>query len=470
MFYFETDKREIRGWLKKGDDNLREEIREEILHMLSDYITRQNLQTYNEAAESHFEFFNDKISSLGQEINSLKFSFTQSAETVNALKREIAIQAQEIIALSKSNESLKKEVADLKQKVAAPQTSAPSPEVDSLKRELADLKKFVAQISPLLAEINLLKRETFDLRQKLSAPQPSTLPAEIESLKKELAELKIQAAQSAEIESLKKELAELKIQAAPSTEIESLKKELAELKEKAAQSTEIESLKKELAELKKQAAPSTEIEPPAQVEPQEIEPPEKIFYLPERKDVFIPNDRKQILKQIKAALSTGDIEKYLAANPPETSKKFQELFADHLRNAKKFVDKLKLNNLDDSELSEAVTANYFKLFHKIIFDNVLIAIKRGLTGSEKFYSGLLAKVNEYLARCGIYTVNTTSGRKAQSEDYENMSPQTLKTDDKTLNGTITEIERLPYRINYIDEFGEQKFLQYAGVMNVYKAV
>lgn len=450
MFYFETDKREIRGWLKKGDDNLREEIREEILHMLSDYITRQNLQTYNEAAESHFEFFNDKISSLGQEINSLKFSFTQSAETVNALKREIAIQAQEIIALSSSNESLKKEVANLKQKVAAPQTSAPSPEVDSLKRELADLKKFVAQISPLLAEINLLKRETFDLRQKISAPQPSTPPAEIESLKKELAELKEKFAASTEIESLKKELAELKIQAAQSAEIESLKKELAELKEK--------------------FAASTEIEPPAQVEPQEIEPPEKIFYLPERKDVFIPNDRKQILKQIKAALSTGDIEKYLAANPPETSKKFQELFADHLKNAKKFVDKLKLNNLDDSELSEAVTANYFKLFHKIIFDNVLIAIKRGLLRSEKFYSGLLAKVNEYLARCGIYSVNTTSGRKAQSEDYENMSPQTLNTDDKTLKGTITEIERLPYRINYIDEFGEQKFLQYAGVMNVYKAV
>ena len=172
MFYFETDKREIRGWLKKGDDNLREEIREEILHRLGDFITRQNLQTYNEAAEAHFEFFNDKVSSLGQEINSLKFSFTQSAETVNALKREIAIQAREIIALSSSNESLKKEVADLKQKVAAPQTSAPSVEVDSLKRELADLKKFVAQISPLLAEINLLKRETFDLRQKLSAPQP----------------------------------------------------------------------------------------------------------------------------------------------------------------------------------------------------------------------------------------------------------------------------------------------------------
>ena len=53
------------------------------------------------------------------------------------------------------------------------------------------------------------------------------------------------------------------------------------------------------------------------------------------------------------------------------------------------------------------------------------------------------------------------------EDYKNMTPQIRK--NAKYAGIIAEIERLPYRINYLNEFGEQKFLQYNGVMTVYKA-
>ena len=82
----------------------------------------------------------------------------------------------------------------------------------------------------------------------------------------------------------------------------------------------------------------------------------------------------------------------------------------------------------------------------------------------------MKKINAYLEQCGIYTVNAKSGNKAYDEDFQNMSPQIIKTSDKKLAGIIGEIERLPYRINYFDEFDEQKFLQYNGIMNVYKAV
>ena len=134
------------------------------------------------------------------------------------------------------------------------------------------------------------------------------------------------------------------------------------------------------------------------------------------------------------------------------------------------MDKLRLSEPDESELSEVITTKYFKLFHRTIFDNLLVAIRRGLKGSEKFYVGLLAEVNKYLSRCGIYSVNMKSGKQAEAEDYENITPQIVKTDDQSLSGTISEVERLPYRINYLDEFGEQKFLQYAGVASLYKAV
>ena len=146
----------------------------------------------------------------------------------------------------------------------------------------------------------------------------------------------------------------------------------------------------------------------------------------------------------------------------------------HLKEVKKFVDRLKLDDLEDSELSETVTAKFFKLFHRTIFDNIMIATRHGLkssdTDTKKFYSDFLGKLNEYLTRCGIYSLNVKGERPAESDDYENMTPQVIKTDDKNLSGKIESIERLPYRINYLDEFGEQKFFQYAGIMNVYKAV
>ena len=168
------------------------------------------------------------------------------------------------------------------------------------------------------------------------------------------------------------------------------------------------------------------------------------------------------------------MEKFLSANSSTTTKQFQKLIAAHLKEVKKFVDRLKLNDLDDSEVSEAVTAKFFKLFHRTIFDNILIAIRRGLKTSDadakKFYSDFLSKLNEYLTRCGIYSLNVKGNRPAESDDYENMTPQILKTGDENLSGKIESIDRLPYRINYLDEFGEEKFFQYAGTMNLYKAV
>ncbi|MBQ6758428.1 MAG: hypothetical protein IJP42_05000, partial [Selenomonadaceae bacterium] len=212
-------------------------------------------------------------------------------------------------------------------------------------------------------------------------------------------------------------------------------------------------------------APTTPPEPPT---PQKS--PEELFFLPEPQGVFITNERTKIPAQIKQALNVSGIEKYLAANPSDASKKFQRLLNSHSRDVKKFVDKLRLSEPDESELSEVITTKYFKLFHRTIFDNLLVAIRRGLKGSEKFYVGLLAEVNKYLSCCGIYSVNMKSGKQAEAEDYENITPQIVKTDDQSLSGTISEVERLPYRINYLDEFGEQKFLQYAGVASLYKAV
>ena len=193
--------------------------------------------------------------------------------------------------------------------------------------------------------------------------------------------------------------------------------------------------------------------------------------MPNQEEVFLPNDPQKILSQIRQASDVTALKNFLIANLSVTSTKFQKLLNSHLNDVQKFASKLKLSDLDEEELSEVVTAKYFKLFQRIIFDNFIVAIKRGLNNdTDKFYAQFLAKLNEYLTRCGIYTVNVISARKVSDDDYKNMTPQVIKTPDKDLNGYIKEIERLPYRINYITEMGDKDFLQYNGIMLLYKAV
>lgn len=268
-------------------------------------------------------------------------------------------------------------------------------------------------------------------------------------------------------------------------EILSLKAELDAVKRKPDSSSQLQSeilsLKAELDAIKRKPDSSAQLQaeilPPKKIEvkPQEILTPpsdsaEKIFYLKNRDEIFITDDRKNIPAQISKALNVDDMKNFLLADNSEIGKKFQKLLNVHVNAVKNFVDKLKLNDLDDEELSETVTGKYFKLFQQIIFDNLLVAVKRGLKTSENFYPKFLAKINFYLEQCGIYSVNAKSGVKVTDEDYQNMSPQIIKTSDKKLAGIIVEIERLPYRINYLDEFGDKKFFQYNGVMSVYKAV
>ena len=246
-------------------------------------------------------------------------------------------------------------------------------------------------------------------------------------------------------------------------EISSLRQSNAEL------STRLENLERK-PEPEQPAPPEEEIKPEPEPTPEE-ESPEKIFYLPEQAGAFIPNERRKISSQVKKALDVKELKKFLLANPTAAPSNFQRLLETHVKDMQKFVNKLNLKDLDNEELSETVTAKYFKLFQRIIFDNLLIVVKDRLKPEDEFYPAFLSKLNEYLSRCGIYTVNAHSGEKVSDADFENMSPQILKTDDKNLAETVKEIVRLPYRINYISKAtGETDFFQYNGVMTLYKAV
>ena len=466
MFYFEQDRREIRGWLKTADDKVREELREEIRGWLKtaddkvreelreeiqtqirkqhgNFITNQQLEQYD-AKFKAFEAF------IADDFDRLKNSADATAQEVKALKSAVnnvpAVDAltKKVADLSAENDELKDEIAALKAKVdvlqAAQIPTQPPVEVDALKKQLAQHDQNFAVVTKALKDI----QKNFGVLLQQRDAQILSLKAEVDKFKDEIAALK------AEVDKLK-------------AENDALKKQLDQHDQNFAVVTkalkdEIAALKAEVDKLKAAIAPPDD---------------DDKFFLLAQSDEYLPADRRQIPAKVKAALDMRELEQFLTEHPSTTSTQFQKILNNHAKEVKKFVDKLKLN-APDEELSETVTANYFKLFQRTIFDNLLIAIRRGFKASDKsanaFYSEFLALLNQYLMRCGIYSLNVTKGRKADSHDYENMTPQVIKTADETLAGMIDSIERLPYRINYRDEFGEQKFFQYAGIMNVYKAV
>ena len=433
MFYFESDRQEI--WVRI------DETRAEFQRYLSGCVTHQDLQDF---AQYHEEFKSQierklkscaatsEVKNLQQTINELTKYIGQFSEDITALQNENARLRQEIYKPSARITALEKAVDDLQNRIFA---SQPAPDqsarIAALEKAVDDLQNriFASQPAPdQSARIAALEKAIGDLQNRIFASQPAP-------------------DQSARIATLEKIIADQgKI-------IFNLQQEISALKP-APKPVEVKP------------APAKPVEPAVKPAP----PPEAIFFLPEQAGVFLPNDRAKIPVLVKAALNLKAVEKFLAQNPSETSGNFQKLVASHLREVKKFIDKLKLSDLDNDELSETVTAKYFKLFKRIIFDNLLVAVKRGLKDDAPFYTELLRLLNEYLTRCGIFTVNATSGRKADNDDYENMAAQILENADKNLAENISDIERLPYRINYLDEFGELKFLQHNGVMSVYKAV
>ena len=416
MFYFEQDKREIRSWLKVADDKVRDELRTEI----QQEIRRQQDKFINEQLKQYDANFRaDAEILIGNKARENNLWVT---EKIAAVQKTFAdFIADDFDRLKNSSDATAQEVNKLKAKVDGWQapSPAPLPEVDALK----------AEVTTLTAENAALKNQ-LDQHDKNFAVVTKALNDIQKNFFGHLQQ------RDAQILSLKTELDKLK--------------------------AEVDALKQQVADHEQRIV---KLEPPPEV------PDDEKFFLPAQSTEFIPVDRKKISAKVKEALNLRDAEKFLNANSSTTSKQFQKLLAAHTKEVKRFVDKLKPDDLDEAELSETVTAKYFKLFQRTIFDNILIAIRRGLKTSDKtFYADFLKKLNDYLTRCGIYSLNVKADRQADSDDYENMTPQTLKADDENPSGKIGSIERLPYRINYLDEFGEQKFLQHAGIMNVYKAV
>ena len=141
-------------------------------------------------------------------------------------------------------------------------------------------------------------------------------------------------------------------------------------------------------------------------------------------------------------------------------------FLKNLRQTKesleKFCQKTNFAEYDEDELSEKVTEKYFKIIGDNILDNIMPGIYRGGQDAAG-YGALLQKLNIYLSRHGIYTLDISPGTANTGSLGDHIEPPVLKqTMSASDDGKIAEVELLPYFINYADDDGNITWLRKRG--------
>lgn len=219
--------------------------------------------------------------------------------------------------------------------------------------------------------------------------------------------------------------------------------------------------------------PVTEPAKPVASEPVQPKAPKTVplalnFNIAEPADPIITDDMEINKAVLKAVADVSEMRKYLQSSNHKDAeifnKKLQQFEKDINR---KLINKIDKFDYDDDEISNALSGQLLK-----VVSSSLLPLARSIYLSEpsdiEFYSGLLKLYNAHLSKCGIYTYNVEPGRKYTNEERELMEFIFIKTTDKSLDGIIKEVERLPYMMKYFDEDGNVQDSYVEGSMMVWK--
>ena len=127
--------------------------------------------------------------------------------------------------------------------------------------------------------------------------------------------------------------------------------------------------------------------------------------------------------------------------------------------------------MNEEDLSDKISETVFKVMEKKIFNNLMIALYRGIcfVKSEANLS-VINCINNYLSRCGIYTKMVRRGEivNRDNQGYITINPQFELTNDADKNNIISEVEKLPYFMDFYDEDGELDTYQSNGKVVIFK--
>lgn len=201
----------------------------------------------------------------------------------------------------------------------------------------------------------------------------------------------------------------------------------------------------------------------------------KSFFINEPSRPFFTNDMAQIKQRITAAADLQDLLTFVekAPLPPERKASLLRVLKKHQTGILTMAQNWNPAAYAPGILSEKATEKYFSVFRGSLLGNFVVTLYRALKSNteemkvqRKIYQEMLAIANAYLSRAGIYTLKVLPQRLADDDNFEDLTPATVTTTDPQKHNFIEEIERLPYRIKYLNEDGEVSFYQFPGKMTV----
>lgn len=131
-----------------------------------------------------------------------------------------------------------------------------------------------------------------------------------------------------------------------------------------------------------------------------------------------------------------------------------------------------VENTIDEETCENWTNDFFSIVEDFLIDKVMVSIYRTLINKYEdkttftFFSNFLSKLNNYLDENGVYTYEVYPNEKLKDSDYDYVNLTTNKADSKIDHNLIKEVEKLPYIMDYKNEYSEKECLNSKGKVYV----
>lgn len=214
-------------------------------------------------------------------------------------------------------------------------------------------------------------------------------------------------------------------------------------------------LAQEIARLKGEVE---EIKPPV--------PPEPTFNLPEDDAVLFPSQRAGIQSAIRQTLDLADVYAAVTGDKAELLRQMIEAYESELKHA--YAKLERDEDMDDEERSERFTHAFLRTLTTNLLQTVIVSVYHGLKEQKAAYAPLLAALNAYLSRCHVSTDCVRPGDVlSKVSAYVDAMPDV--TDDEALQGTVEEVERLPYHVHYFNEDGEKDVRRVPGSIVVWAA-
>lgn len=436
-------------------------------------------------AESRVGGVEKNIAAVKDDLQQLKGSLQTFATADDLNKNSRRLQSEwhaELQDALKNFSDAPKNFEELFARIGALEEKSSAPSASS---ELITLQSNLKML-----QLGLEKQRTdFDIRLKKIEARPESPPpivqpatnlenriaaleAERQTLMTQLTQYKNFFAQfQLNLDALRKDFDALK---KSSTDLDALRKDFDTQKKS---STDFESLRKELDALKNFSADFDarikKLEKPAPI-PQPTPPPPapksisiRDFHIKKRSGALFTK-KAELENALAVVTNLAPLTSFLKTAPPDKSLSFNRILKNYQQNLSRFAEKIRRAKFDEETFSEEVSEKFFAVLSKYFLATIPVAIYRGRNDNPKFYADFLAKVNEYLATCHVYSELVEPKKLVTDKQIEWMTIFKKDTSVRAEDKFIDEVEQLPYFFEYLSDDGSSESFRADGKMILLK--